>query len=304
MALKHDIPEGFERPTELPHTSIQHDRWQAKNRSWWEAHPMRYDWKESVGHPEFSREFYQEIDRRFFTEAKKFMPWTKTPFESLIPFEGLAEQDVLEIGVGNGSHAQLLASHAKSFTGIDLTDYAVKSTSARMKCFGLRATIVRMDAEQMQFDDGSFDFIWSWGVIHHSANTEQILREMHRVLRPGGTAVTMVYHRNPWNFYVMSGLFHGLIRGEWFKTRSLHRIVQIHTDGAIARFYTIAEWRSLVAKFFDVTIQIFGSKPELFPLPAGKFKNRMMALAPDRLTRLMLNQLRCGSFLVSTLKKK
>jgi ubiquinone/menaquinone biosynthesis C-methylase UbiE len=54
-----------------------------------------------------------------------------------------------------------LARHAKSFTGIDLTDYAIKSTSERLKCFGLTGTILQMDAEEMSFSGSSFDFVWS-----------------------------------------------------------------------------------------------------------------------------------------------
>jgi ubiquinone/menaquinone biosynthesis C-methylase UbiE len=55
-----------------------------------------------------------------------------------------------------------------------------------------------LDAEQLALAEGSFVVFWSWGVIHHSANTRRILDEMHRVLRPGGSAVVMVYHRGFW----------------------------------------------------------------------------------------------------------
>ena len=165
-----------------------------------------YDWSTDLHSEEFSKEFFQEIDDRFFSNAQQYMPWRRRPFEALIDFDGLAEKDVLEIGVGNGSHAQLIAPHARSYWGIDITDYAVKSTSKRMECFGIDdARILRMDAERMGFADESFDFIWSWGVIHHSANTEQILREMRRVLRCGGSAVTMVYHRGLWNVLYLRG---------------------------------------------------------------------------------------------------
>ena len=109
----------------------------------------------------------------------------------------------------------------------------------------------------MEFEDASFDFIWSWGVIHHSSNTEKILREMHRVLRRGGIAITMVYHRSFWHYYVIVGLLLGTIRGSLFRLKSLHKAVQENTDGAIARYYTIAEWCSFVCPYFNVNnIQI------------------------------------------------
>ena len=79
-------PEGFEGSTQLPADEEERARWQAENRAWWENHPMRYDWKQSVPHAEFSAEFYQEIDRRFFSSAREFMPWKQTPFDPLIDF--------------------------------------------------------------------------------------------------------------------------------------------------------------------------------------------------------------------------
>ena len=142
---------------------------------------MRYDWRYPVKAEKFSREFYEEIDRRFFGDAER-LPARKRPFDQIIPFDILPNLDVLEIGVGNGSHAQLLAPHCGNYTGIDITEYAATSTSKRFEIFGLKGAIRRMDAEAMEFPDRFFDFIWTWGVIHHSANTAQVLSEMHRVL--------------------------------------------------------------------------------------------------------------------------
>jgi ubiquinone/menaquinone biosynthesis C-methylase UbiE len=299
-----DVPQGFLDPTALPQNPEERNRWQDANRSWWEKHPMRYDFGEKIDSQEFSKEFYQEIDQRFFSNAKVYMPWRKIPFDHLIDFDSLNDKDVLEIGVGNGSHAQLLAQHARSYSGIDLTDYAVRSTSERMRCFALHAIILQMDAECMQFADNSFDFIWTWGVIHHSSNTRKILQEMHRVLRPGGRAITMVYHRNLWNYVVVAGLFHGVLQGDLLKTRSLHKTRQRWIDGAIARFYSIPEWRSLVSEFFSVdNILIFGSKTEIVPLPRGVIKQAALRLIPNSLSRFLTNHCKLGTFLVSTLKK-
>ena len=134
---------------------------------------MRYDWAQGIDFEEYSKEFFEEIDNRFFSKVIEFMPMKKMPFDALIPFDELSCPDVLEIGVGNGSVAQLLASKSKSFSGIDLTDYAYNSTSKRMETFSIKANIQQMDAENMTFEDNSFDYIWSWGVIHHSSDTER-----------------------------------------------------------------------------------------------------------------------------------
>jgi ubiquinone/menaquinone biosynthesis C-methylase UbiE len=298
----YNVPEGFTNPTAFPSGFDQARTWQELNRTWWESHPMRYDWIQEIPYKEFSKEFYLEIDRRFFDSVRLYAPWKSVPFD-FIDFEALKGKDVLEIGVGNGSHAQLLAAHSKSFTGIDLTDYAVKSTSDRMRCFQLKARILRMDAEQMQFDDNSFDFIWTWGVIHHSSNTRSILEEMHRVLKPQGEAIAMVYHRGVWNYY-FTGALRSIAEGGIWKGRPLHDTVQEFTDGAMARYYSISEWKHLVADLFALrSIQTLGQKTDLVPIPAGRFKNAILGLIPNRLSRFMTNKCRMGSFLVAKMAK-
>jgi ubiquinone/menaquinone biosynthesis C-methylase UbiE len=299
-----DTPPGFSAPTASPTTAEEASRWQEMNRSWWQQHPMRYDWKETIPAEEFSREFYQEIDKRFFADAFTYMPWKKRPFEALIPYAKLGDRDVLEIGVGNGSHAQLLAGAARNFTGVDLTSYAVQSTTKRLERFGLKGTIIQADAEHLPFGADTFDFVWSWGVIHHSSDTRRVLQEIHRVLKPGGTAVLMVYYYSWWNAYFTCGLLHGIFQGELFKGKSIHDIMQKWSDGALARFYTVPEWRKLVEPLFAVKdVRIFGTKAEALPLPAGKVKTKTLNMIPDQVTRLLLNRCRMGSYLVTTLQK-
>jgi SAM-dependent methyltransferase len=300
-----EVPMGFDLPTASPATGEQAARWQQYNRQWWESHPMRYDWKEQLGVEDFSPQFYEEIDRRFFRDSEEYLPAQKLPFDRLIPFDQLPHLDVLEIGVGNGSHAALIARHARSFTGIDLTEYAVRSTLQRFQLAGLDARIVRMDAEKMDFPDHSFDFIWTWGVIHHSADTRGILREMHRVLRPEGRAIVMVYHRNFWNYYICSGFLHGLVRGMWLHTQSLHKIMQLTTDGGLARFYTGSEWRATASDYFNIEqLEIYGSKSHILPLPAGRVKDLVLRSLPNRLSCLLNNKFAMGSFLVSHMRRR
>ena len=61
---------------------------------------------------------------------------------------------------------------------------------------GLSSILQRIDAETLPFPDATFDVVYSWGVIHHSAHPEQIVREIRRVLKPDGLFIGMVYARN------------------------------------------------------------------------------------------------------------
>ena len=295
---------GFDKPVQLPASDADASRWQGANKAWWEKTPMRYDWRDPIGSPPGTKPYYDEIDRRFLEATRQYMPWKSHPFEQLIPYSKLPGLDVLEIGVGHGTHAQLLATHAKSFTGIDLTNAARESTSRRFELAGLSGRILQMDAESMSFPDASFDFVWSWGVIHHSANTQQVLREIARVLRPGGSATVMVYYRSFLQYYVINGLARGILRGEFWTLGSIHKINQGATDGAIARFFTSRDFAKLLPPSLVLEkAWVTGQKADALPLPSGRVKTFLLAHAPNALTRFITDRLRVGTFLVLTLRR-
>ena len=298
--------EGFSSPTQRPTTDEQRHKWQEANRAWWSSTPMKYDWREEIPYAKYSAEYFMEIDARFFASVRPYMPWRNLPFEREIPYEQLPNLDVLEIGVGQGSHASLIAPRAKSFTGVDITEPAVEATSRRLEQLGLAgARVLQMDAEEMTFPDASFDYIWSWGVIHHSADTRRVLEQMHRVLRPGGRANVMVYHRSFWKYYVVDGFLKGLINGSLLRNHSLHGVNQAATDGAIARYYRKDEWAALAGDIFQMDeFRVSGLKVEMIPIPAGNVKTFLARLLPDSLTRFATNDLEWGSFLTIHMSKK
>jgi SAM-dependent methyltransferase len=293
----------FRGPTQLPRDEAQRRKWQSLNRVWWESTPMRYDWREPLTAPVGTKAYFEELDSRFLGSVYKYMPWKNVPFEKLIPFKELADKDVLEIGTGLGTHAQLLSPYCKSFIGIDLTETASALTAQRLRLFGLLGRALRMDAEDMRFASDSFDYIWSWGVIHHSADTRRILTEMKRVLRLGGKATVMVYHRTWWAYY-FGALLRGVFRGQLKTCGNLHYVAQAATDGAIARFYTPSEWREISTGLFDIeSIRIYGLKTEILPFPAGRSKQVLERFIPDAFGRLLTNRLRLGSFLVANMRR-
>lgn len=295
---------GFDNPTKLPSSEAERAKWQEANKVWWEATPMRYDWRETVPFEAGTREYYQEVDRRFLLSARQYLPWRTKPFDQIIPYADLPRMDVLEIGVGLGTHAQLIAPQAKTFTGIDLTEAAQKATSKRLEIFGIAGKIMEMDAESMSFPASSFDFIWSWGVIHHSADTRRVLTEMHRVLRPGARATVMVYHRNWWNFFVVAGALKGLLQGQLKELGNLHHVAQGATDGALARYYRPSEWSEVASGLFKVErIRICGLKNDVIPLPPGRIKDSAERVTPNFITRGLTNTMRMGSFLVAQMQR-
>jgi len=292
--------EGFSAPTAEPVTEVQRLAWQAANRTWWEAHPMRYDWRTPLGSEPGERAWFEEMDRRFF--AAGVIPSCRQPFDTLIPYEDLPELNVLEIGVGMGSHAQLLAARARRFVGIDLTTMATSATRRRFSVFGLPGEVLQMNVENLGFADHSFDLVWSWGVIHHSADTSAALREIRRVLKPSGRALVMVYHRALMPWYVYGGLLRGVLGGGLLHHSSVHRVVQSRTDGALARFYTASEWKREVEGIFRVErLETFGNRAEALPIPGGRIKRALLSLCPEKLLHFWLSGCRQGTLLFSSL---
>jgi len=283
--------------------AIPHDHLQKENKGWWESNPMGYDWHRTLQATEGTREFYEGIDRRFFTSSSFYRG--KRPFERWIPFDQLDGKRVLEIGCGLGSHAQLLSEAGCHLTCIDLTAKAVENTRRRLDLRGLPADVRQMDAEQISFPDCEFDFIWSWGVIHHSADTERVIRQAFRVLKPGGEFRLMVYHRRS-----LSGLYclgRGLLAGKFFKGMTAQEVLSYYTDGYLARFYTRRELRELLVRcgFSRVDLAVLGQKAELLPLSgrraSGRLKQVLLRALPDGLAERMLSV--AGYFLFATAHK-
>lgn len=271
---------------------------QADNRSWWEKNPMTYEgWTESHGipHTEDEKEYYQEIDKRFFKASGHFSHQPgQPPFSALIDFANLQGKRVLEIGCGMGSHAELLSRSGAQFTGIDLTETAVRRTQKRFGLMGLHGTILQMDASKMTFPDNSFDFIWSWGVIHHAEDTEAIVREIYRVLTPGGKAQIMVYHKNSLRYYLYGGLREGIFHCK-LPHMSLYEVNKSFTDGAIARHYSKKDVSKMLSKFRMVRTRVFDGGQEAYIPMIGKYLRKVFPSSMKKIDRWLLS--RFGWFL-------
>jgi len=235
------------------------------NRSWWSDNPMTYDWHGNIRLQRGSREWFDEIDRRFVESSKPYLT-SRRPFDRIMP-DDLAGRQVLEIGCGIGLHSLELSRRGARVHAVDLTDGAVEATRARMKEFGVDADVRRADAESLPYPDREFDFVWSWGVIHHSARTARIVREIARVLKPGGQARVMVYNRE--GSLARLTLFRHYVLGREFIRNSPDESLWRWSDGYSARFYNKDQFEDLFRGFFDeVSSEILGQEADVVPLPA------------------------------------
>jgi ubiquinone/menaquinone biosynthesis C-methylase UbiE len=169
-------------------------------------------------------------------------------------FEDGRAQDVFEIGVGMGAdHLEWARRSPRSLTGVDLTSQAIELTRARLKLHGLHSRLLVTDAEHLPFRDASFDLVYSWGVIHHSPDTAAAAREIARVLRPGGRARVMIYHRSSL-VGVMLWLRYALLTGRVW--RSLDHVYARHLESPGTKAYSLEEARRLFAGLTDVRTRV------------------------------------------------
>jgi len=264
---------------------------------------MSYDWRQKITLPEGSREFFAEADARFVASSPFYRG--VQAYERFIPFEKLKGKRVLEIGCGLGLHSQLMAQAGAKLTSIDLTPRAAGLTRTRLALKGIESDVRVMDAENLEFKEDEFDFVWSWGVIHHSANTERIVGEVFRVLRSSGEFRAMVYHKRSINALGM--MTKGLLGGKFFKGMSAEDVFSFYSDGYIARFYTAAAFESMLRRTgFEIRdTRVLGQKSELFPIPGngvlGTIKNAVVPLIPNSFAETVLSLV--GGFLFVTVEK-
>lgn len=160
-------------------------------REFWQANPCGVKFADAeLG----TRRFYELVEtHRYATE------WH---IPAAADFAGARGLKVLEIGCGLGTDGAQFAKAGADYTGVDLTDAAVELARRRFELFELPGTFQTADAENLSFADDSFDLVYSHGVLHHTPDTAKAIREVHRVLRPGGRGIVMLYHRNSYNYRV------------------------------------------------------------------------------------------------------
>jgi SAM-dependent methyltransferase len=182
-------------------------------------------------------------------------------------FAASRDRDVLEIGVGLGADHQRFAEAGARLVGVDLTERAVAHTRQRLAAFGLNSRLQTADAENLPFESDSFDIVYSWGVLHHSPDTARAVDEVWRVLRPGGIARIMVYHKHSMVGYML-WLRYALLAGRPWRT--LADIYASHLESPGTKAYTPEEVRAMLRRFSQVEVQAVLTHGDLLTSQAGQ----------------------------------
>ncbi|HEV8018111.1 MAG TPA: class I SAM-dependent methyltransferase [Steroidobacteraceae bacterium] len=187
--------------------------------------------------------------------------------EEFAEFSSAVGKRVLEIGVGLGADHCRFAQAGAQLSGIDLTARAVAHTRRRLALFGLNSALSIGDAENLEFPSDAFDVVYSWGVLHHSPDTPRAISEVHRVLRPGGVARIMIYHK--WSLVgYMLWIRYALLRLRPWLT--LTQVYARYLESPGTKAYSLAEAGRLFAAFSSVNMRICLTHADLLDSAAGQ----------------------------------
>jgi len=214
-------------------------------RNYWDARPC------NIRHsprPVGSKEYFDEV------EARKYFVESHIP--AFAEFERWRGRRVLEVGCGIGTDSINFARAGADLTAVDLSSESLQIARQRANVMGVadRIDFRQANAEELVsvVDDGPYDLIYSFGVIHHTPNPERALEQMHALAAPGGTLRLMVYHRRSWKvFWILaSGGWRGLGRAD----ELIAKHSEAQTGCPVTFTYTRAEGRQLVERNgFEVT---------------------------------------------------
>ncbi len=262
---------------------------QAKDavRAYWNREPCG-----TRGLPtENRREFFRQLE----AERYALEPYIKT----LVDFKQGKGKRLLEVGVGAGTDFVNWVRAGADATGVDLTEAGVGLTRERLQLEGLKAEVRVADAESLPFEDETFDIVYSWGVLMCSPDTARAVKEVHRVLKPGGRAIVLLYHHPSWVGFALWGV-HCL--GKMRPWRSPRWAVEKYLESPGTKAYTMREARELFGSFASVHCRTQLSHGDLLLMRPGQryvggFHRLLWRLYPRWLVRMTGDRFGTGLFI-------
>lgn len=207
----------------------------AEVRNYWNS---RIHDLEMTDKPPGSKAFFQDLDDYRFDKLA-YLP-------NVVDFSAYRGQRLVEVGCGIGTDLVRFARGGARVVGVDLSETALRLARRNFEVNELaQGRFILGDGSQLPLPDRSIDVLYAHGVLQYSADPRGIVTEAQRVLKPGGTAIFMVYNRVSW-LMAMS---------------KLTKVPLEHGDAPGLRMYSIPEFRRLLEGFSGCTLI-----PERFPV--------------------------------------
>ncbi len=209
-------------------------------REYWNSHPCGTQFTE-----------LEWGSKKFFDEVEKFRYDTQPFMRELMEFDNFRGKQLLEIGCGLGTDLVQFARAGAMVTGVDLTPASIDLVRRRFALEGLPVNAQVADAESLPFPDASFDVVYSFGVLHHTPDTQKAINEVHRVLKPGGRIVIMLYHKNSIHVYLGAALYRSSRRSSAGTRTLVEDWVRIYDgeENPLGKAYGRADIRRMFSRF-------------------------------------------------------
>jgi len=238
--------------------------------------------------PKNSRPYFAE------TEAERFRlhtNWDQPFLKEAIGYSKYTGKKMLEIGCGIGVDSIQWRRAGNHVVNLDYNLPSVSITRERYRSEGLDGQFLNGDAENLPFPNEEFDLIYSFGVLHHTPDTQKTIDEVHRCLRPGGKAIIMLYYK--WSALIFGHtiLGYGVRQGKLLKTRSIGKLISNYTEwdsqyegnvNPLTKVYSKREVRKMFKRFQTVDMELhylwpghFGPLSRLLPLVPEKVKRNL-----------------------------
>lgn len=208
-----------------------HDKLTSQIQDFWSrrVNAERIMGRDVSTHVRGDEQYFADLETQRYRSHRHLLPWINSM---------QAGKSVLEIGSGVGLDTFTMAKRGMLVTALDLTLVGVSSARQRFSRHQLAGNFSVSDACHLPIAGNSFDYVYSFGVLHHVADTVKSIEEVHRVLKPGGKARIMLYNRHSLN-------------------EVIHRLVKVPFEDKdelcpVVRRYTAEEVRVLFKDFAQV----------------------------------------------------
>jgi len=244
-------------------------------RDYWKGKNIPQIWYSEIEPGSVS--FYNNVRKQRF---ELYYPYLKESAE----FKYHDGEKILEVGVGMGTDLIEYARNGSKVYGIDLGADQIELAKDMFNKLGFTYEDLQVaSAEKLPYESNYFDFVYSFGVIHHTPNINATIDEINRVLKPGGRAVIMIYARG-WKHYLKRCFIHGFLKMKIFRygfdwQRVYNEVSEVNGGSPLTQVLTRKQVKKLFKDFYIESIEkkrlgeFFEYKPyNTYKLP-NLFKN-------------------------------
>ena len=167
------------------------------------------------------------------------------------PFENCVGNNILEIGCGGGIDSLEYLRNGGNVWATDLTDEAVEFTKGRIKRNDFKnIKVEKVSVKDIPYEDNFFDIVHVFGILHHITDVDVGVKEILRVLKPGGSVYAMFYNKNSLLYYHSIMYLRGVVDGEFERGLTEEDLVSKYSEAETGCPYTKIYTEDSVEKLF------------------------------------------------------